>query len=77
VIVVTLFIGGIQLLCLAIIGAYLGHMYEEVKARPPFIVESVINPPGAPPEPSQTAREDIRPSPEHELAAQERRPARG
>jgi glycosyltransferase involved in cell wall biosynthesis len=45
VIVVILFIGGIQLLCLAIIGSYLAHMYEEVKNRPPFIVESVINPP--------------------------------
>jgi polyisoprenyl-phosphate glycosyltransferase len=45
VIVVILFIGGIQLLCLAIIGSYLAHMYEEVKGRPSFIVESVINPP--------------------------------
>jgi dolichol-phosphate mannosyltransferase len=45
VIVVVLFIGGIQLLCLAIIGSYLAHMYEEVKGRPPFVVESVINPP--------------------------------
>ncbi|MHB8689903.1 MAG: glycosyltransferase family 2 protein [Solirubrobacteraceae bacterium] len=50
VIVVVLFIGGIQLLCLAIIGSYLAHMYEEVKGRPPFIVESILNrpePPGA------------------------------
>jgi len=45
VIVVILFIGGIQLLCTAIIGSYLAHMYEEVKGRPPFVVESVINPP--------------------------------
>lgn len=45
VIVVILFIGGIQLLCLAIIGSYLAHMYEEVKGRPTFVVESVINPP--------------------------------
>jgi polyisoprenyl-phosphate glycosyltransferase len=45
VISVTLFIGGIQLLCLAIIGSYLAHMYEEVKGRPPYVVESVINPP--------------------------------
>jgi glycosyltransferase involved in cell wall biosynthesis len=44
-IVIVLFLGGIQLLCLAIIGTYLGHMYEEVKGRPPFIVESVLNPP--------------------------------
>jgi dolichol-phosphate mannosyltransferase len=47
VIVVMLFIGGIQLLCLAIIGSYLAHMYEEVKGRPSYVVESVFNaPPG-------------------------------
>ena len=45
VIVVVLFIGGIQLLCLAIIGSYVAHMYEEIKGRPSFIVESMINPP--------------------------------
>lgn len=44
-IVLILFLGGIQLLCLAIIGSYLGHMYEEVKGRPSFIVESILNPP--------------------------------
>lgn len=43
--VVILFLGGIQLLCLAIIGSYLGHMYEEVKGRPAFVVESILNPP--------------------------------
>jgi polyisoprenyl-phosphate glycosyltransferase len=45
IIVVILFIGGIQLLCLAIISSYLAHMYEEVKGRPSFVIESVINPP--------------------------------
>lgn len=44
-IVLILFIGGIQLVCLAIIGAYLEHIYDEVKRRPPFIVESIINRP--------------------------------
>jgi glycosyltransferase involved in cell wall biosynthesis len=44
-IVIVLFLGGIQLLCLAIIGTYLGHMYEEVKGRPAFVVESILNPP--------------------------------
>ena len=44
-IVIILFIGGIQLLCLSIIGSYMAHMYEEVKGRPSFVVESVINPP--------------------------------
>lgn len=44
-IVLILFIGGIQLLCLSIIGAYLAHIYDEVKRRPPFIVESILNNP--------------------------------
>ena len=43
--VVMFFLGGIQLLCLAIIGSYLAHIYEEVKRRPAYIVESVLNAP--------------------------------
>jgi glycosyltransferase involved in cell wall biosynthesis len=46
-IVLILFIGGIQLLCLSIIGSYLAHMYDEIKRRPSYIVESVLNPPSA------------------------------
>jgi len=42
-IIVILFIGGIQLLCLGIIGSYLAHIYDEVKHRPPYIVESYLN----------------------------------
>lgn len=42
-IVLILFIGGIQLLCLSIIGSYLAHIYDEVKKRPPYIVESILN----------------------------------
>jgi polyisoprenyl-phosphate glycosyltransferase len=45
IIVLILFIGAIQLLCLSIIGSYLMHIYDEVKHRPPFIVSSIINPP--------------------------------
>jgi glycosyltransferase involved in cell wall biosynthesis len=44
-IVGMLFIGGIQLLCLAIIGSYVAHIYEESKHRPPYLVESVLNDP--------------------------------
>jgi dolichol-phosphate mannosyltransferase len=40
-----LFLGGIQLLCLSIIGSYLAHIYDEVKRRPPYIVESILNAP--------------------------------
>jgi dolichol-phosphate mannosyltransferase len=47
VIVLMLFVGGIQLLCLSIIGSYLEHIYDEVKRRPPYVVESVLNRPPA------------------------------
>lgn len=33
------FLGGIQILCIGILGEYLGKIYKEVKARPRFIVE--------------------------------------
>lgn len=45
VILLVLFLGGIQLLCLSILGSYLAHMYDEIKRRPSYIVESVLNPP--------------------------------
>lgn len=44
-IILVLFLGGVQLLCLSIIGSYLAHIYDEVKRRPPYIVESILNDP--------------------------------
>jgi dolichol-phosphate mannosyltransferase len=44
-IILILFIGGIQLLCLSIIGSYLANIFDEVKRRPPFLVESILNQP--------------------------------
>ena len=38
VVVVVLLLGGAQLVCLGIIGQYLGRMYDEAKARPLFLV---------------------------------------
>lgn len=45
VIVLILMMGGVQMLCIGIIGSYLAHIYDEVKRRPPFIVDSIINDP--------------------------------
>lgn len=36
-------IGGIQLLCLGIIGEYIGKIYGEVKRRPRYIIEDILN----------------------------------
>jgi glycosyltransferase involved in cell wall biosynthesis len=36
------FIGGVQLLCLGVIGEYLGKTYQEVKARPRYTIEKTI-----------------------------------
>ena len=45
VILLVLFLGGVQLASLSIIGSYLAHIYDEVKRRPAFIVESIVNAP--------------------------------
>jgi polyisoprenyl-phosphate glycosyltransferase len=44
-IVVVLFVGGVQMICFSVVGSYLAHMYDEIKARPSYIVDRVLNPP--------------------------------
>ena len=41
-IIVIMFIGGINMLGLGIIGEYLGRIYDEVKQRVPYVIESTI-----------------------------------
>jgi len=55
------FLGGVQLLCIGVIGEYLAKIYLEVKARPRFVIERIAGgeasrPPEQAPAPGATQR---------------------
>jgi dolichol-phosphate mannosyltransferase len=37
------FFAGVQMLCIGLIGEYVGRIYDEVKRRPMYIIDKKVN----------------------------------
>jgi glycosyltransferase involved in cell wall biosynthesis len=46
----TLFLGGVQILSIGVIGAYLGKVYREVKGRPRYLIDQTVGMDARPPD---------------------------
>ncbi len=43
IIIAILFIGGVQLISIGVLGEYIGRTFEEIKRRPLYVIESTFN----------------------------------
>jgi dolichol-phosphate mannosyltransferase len=43
IMIAVLFIGGVQLICLGILGGYIGRIYNEMKNRPLYVINEKVN----------------------------------
>jgi polyisoprenyl-phosphate glycosyltransferase len=65
IVILILFMGGIQLISVGLLGSYIARIYEEVKGRPKFIVEEAV---GFGAAPASASAEEPHPA-KHMLAA--------
>jgi hypothetical protein len=62
-IVSVLFLGGIQLISMGVLGEYIGRIYDEVKRRPLFFINRIHGSPGV--ERAGSREEHSLPGPDH------------
>ncbi len=43
IIVLVLFMGGVQLMSIGVLGEYIGRIYDEVRRRPQFVIDRALN----------------------------------